>query len=140
PIQRQEQAGGKTAAASRSITPAACLPAEKASYWPLYCLIAIAMVVLGQFMVGRYDWVAKYPSSWMLPIRQWIDAFFEWLVYGIRFFEGTSLEFTPRDVTRGIAALLAYPLNLTESLFFDGFSKRIPALPWITVVGFAGIL
>src|SRR5690606_28842415 len=87
-----------------------------------------------------YDWVAKYPSSWMLPIRQWIDAFFEWPVYGIRFFEGTSLEFTPRDVTRGIAALLAYPLNLTESLFFDGFSKRIPALPWITVVGFAGIL
>ncbi|MCC2597642.1 ABC transporter permease subunit [Pusillimonas sp. MFBS29] len=108
--------------------------------WLLYWSAAIVLIVLGQFMVTRYDWVAEYPSGWVLPVKEWIDSFFEWLVYGIKFFDGTSYAFTPRDVTRGISALLAHPLNLTESLFFDGFSKSIPALPWITVVGFAAIL
>src|SRR5690606_1976232 len=56
------------------------------------------------------------------------------------FFGGTSLEFTPRDLTRGFSGLLGYPLGLSESLFFDGFSEQVPALPWITVVGLAALL
>jgi glycine betaine/proline transport system permease protein len=75
-----------------------------------------------------------------LPLKDWIDSFFEWLVYGVRFFGGTSFEFTPREVTRGVSGLLAYPLSFSESLFFDGFSKQIPALPWVTVVGLAALL
>ncbi|NYT86784.1 ABC transporter permease [Pollutimonas harenae] len=129
-------AASSKAAARQPADPHAKTTIHRSMYW----IAALVVIALGQFMVSRYDWVAKYPSDWILPIKEWIDAFFEWLVYGIRFFEGASLEFTPRDVTRGVSALLKYPLALTESLFFDGFSKSIPALPWITVVGFATIL
>ncbi len=106
----------------------------------LYWVIALAIIVLGQFAAGRIAWVEHYPSDWTLPLKDWIDSFFEWLVYGVRFFDGTSFEFTPRDLTRGVSGLLAYPLGLSESLFFDGFSKQVPALPWITVVGLAALL
>ncbi|MBV7482760.1 proline/glycine betaine ABC transporter permease [Bordetella sp. BOR01] len=107
---------------------------------PLYWVAALAIIVLGQFAVGRLDWVARYPSDWILPLKDWIDSFFEWLVYGVRFFEGTWLEFTPRDLTRGLSGLLAHPLGLSESLFFSGFSAHVPALPWITVAGLAALL
>ncbi|PLC47890.1 ABC transporter permease [Pollutimonas subterranea] len=107
---------------------------------PLYWVAALAIIVLGQFAVSRLAWVEQYPSNWILPLKDWIDSFFEWLVYGVRFFDGTSFEFTPRDLTRGVSGLLARPLGLSESLFFDGFSKRFPALPWITVVGLAALL
>lgn len=109
-------------------------------YRPLYWIAALAIIVLGQFAVSRLAWVAQYPSDWIFPLKDWIDSFFEWLVYGVRFFEGTSFEFTPRDLTRGVSGLLAHPLALSESLFFNGFSKSVPALPWITVVGLAALL
>ena len=109
-------------------------------HWPRYWAAALAIVVMGQLAVSRLDWVAQYPSAWILPLKDWIDSFFEWLVYGIRFFDGTSFAFTPRDLTRGLSALLAHPLKLTESLFFDGFSEHVPPLPWITVVGLATLL
>src|SRR5690606_10801546 len=109
-------------------------------HWSLFWMAAFAIIVLSQFAVGRLGWVAQYPSDWMLPLQDWIDSFFEWLVYSVRFFDGSSFEFTPRDVTRGLSALLAYPLGATESLFFDGFSDQVPALPWITVAGLAGLL
>ena len=105
-----------------------------------YGIAALAIIVLGQLAASRLNWVAKYPSDWILPFKEWIDVFFEWLTYDARFFEGTAIEFTARGLTRGFAAWLAYPLNLTESLFFDGFSRSVPALPWITVAGLATIL
>src|SRR3546814_10485679 len=77
-------------------------------------MVAIASIVLGQLAVGRLDWVAQYPSAWVLPLKDWIDSFFEWLVYGVHFFSGTSLEFTPRNLTRGFSAVLAYPLGFTD--------------------------
>jgi len=108
-------------------------------YGAWYWMAALAIIVIVQFAAGRWDAVAKYPSSWVLPIKEWIDALFEWVVYG-RLFEGSSFEFTPRELTRGISSLLAYPLGASESLFFGGFSDRIPALPWITVVGLSALL
>src|SRR5690606_209822 len=104
------------------------------SFW----IAACAIIVLGQFAASRFEWAAQYPSDWMFPLKSWIDAFFEWLVYGVRFFDGTSLAFSPRDLTRGIADVLTYPLSLSESIFFDGFSKTLPPLPWLTVAGLAG--
>jgi len=106
----------------------------------LYLLAAILIVGMGQLAAAKLDWVASYPSDWIVPLRKWIDRFFEWLVYGLKFFEGTGFEFAPRDVTRGFVALMAYPLSLAEGLFFDGFGERVPALPWITLTGLAAIL
>ena len=114
--------------------------AKAQQHWLWYGVAALVIIVLGQVAAGRLDWVAKYPSKWALPLKEWIDAFFEWLVYGARFFEGTAFEFSARGATRGFAEWLGYPLGLTESLFFDGFSKQVPALPWITVTGLATLL
>lgn len=113
---------------------------KSVQYRLLFWVAALAIIVLGQFAVTRLDWVAKYPTGWMLPLEGWIDSFFEWLVYGLHFFEGTSIAFTPRDLTRGVSALLAHPLWLTESLLFDGFSENVPALPWVTMVGLTTLL
>ncbi|QAA94250.1 ABC transporter permease [Pollutimonas thiosulfatoxidans] len=109
-------------------------------HWALYWAAALAIIVLGQFAVSRLEWIASYPSSWIMPLKDWIDSFFEWLIYGLLFFEGTPFEFAPRDITRGFSALLAYPLGLTASLFSDGYSKTVPALPWVTVAGLAALL
>jgi glycine betaine/proline transport system permease protein len=118
---------------SRSPATSARLPV--AWYW----IAALVIIALGQFAAGQWSAIAKYPSSWTLPIKEWIDPFFEWLVYG-RLFEGSSFEFTPRELTRGVSSVLAHPLGISESLFFSGFSDQIPALPWITVVGLATLL
>lgn len=106
----------------------------------LYLLAAILIIGMGQLAAAKLDWVASYPSDWIVPLRKWIDRFFEWLVYGLKFFEGTGFEFAPRDVTRGFVALMAHPLSLAEGLFFDGFGERVSALPWITLTGLAAIL
>src|SRR5690606_23074164 len=80
------------------------------SHW-LWCgCAALAIMVLGQVLAGQISWVAAYPSDWVLPLKDWMDAFFEWLVYGARFFEGTVFEFTARNLTRGFAAWMGYPL------------------------------
>lgn len=113
---------------------------KKIPHWFLYAIAALAIIALGQFAAHRFEWVAHYPSGWIFPLENWFDSFFEWLVYGIRFFDGTSFAFTPRDLTRSFSALLTYPLGLTESLFINGFTESVPALPWITVVGLAAML
>jgi glycine betaine/proline transport system permease protein len=103
-------------------------------------LLVILIVLAGRLAEEHLVWAVTYPSSWVLPVRGWISAFFEWLVYELKFFSGSAFEFSPRDVTRGFVSLLGYPLWFTQSLFFSGFNERIPALPWVTVVGLAAIL
>ncbi|MDX1725940.1 MAG: ABC transporter permease subunit [Pseudomonas sp.] len=105
-----------------------------------FVLLAILIVVAGRIGYQQLDWVTHYPSAWVLPLSDWISAFFEWLVYDFRFFRDSALEFSARDVTRGFGALLNYPLAFTESLFFSGFNGQVPALPWVTVVGLAFVL
>lgn len=133
-------ADSDTPQASRVVAPLSDQRLRTDQRRPLYWVAALVIIFLGQFAVNRLAWVEHYPTAWILPLKDWIDSFFEWLVYGIRFFDGTSFEFTPRDLTRGFSGLLAYPLGLSESLFFNGFSKQVPALPWITVVGLAALL
>ncbi len=102
--------------------------------------LAILIVVAGRFANQTLDWVTTYPSAWVLPLGDWISAFFEWLVYDLKFFSGTAIEFSARDLTRGFVSVLSYPVAFSESLFFSGFNDKVPALPWVTVVGLAVIL
>jgi len=106
----------------------------------VYLLLAIAIVAFGRYAVSALPAAAKYPSVWVIPLADWISAFFEWLVYGLKFFDGTDFAFSPRDVTRGFVAVMAHPLGLSESLFFKGFDSGLPPLPWFTVVGMMFIL
>ena len=105
-------------------------------------MILLALLIVGAGLLAKQDldWVVSYPSAWVLPLSDWISAFFEWLVYDLRFFRDTGFAFSFRDVTRGLVFLLSYPLAFTEALFFSGFNTQFPALPWVTVVGLAAIL
>lgn len=103
-------------------------------------LLATVIVLAGRIAHQHLAWVATYPSAWVLPLNGWIGMFFEWIVYELKFFSGTAFEFSVRDVTRGFVLVLGYPLSLTEALFFSGFDERIPALPWVSVVGLAAII
>ena len=102
--------------------------------------IALLIIVLGIFAKSQIDWVAKYPRKWVIPLKDWISRFFEWIVYEVKFFEGTSFEFIPTDITRGFVTLMNYPLNFSEGLFFKGFQSGADPIPWITFVGLAFIL
>lgn len=102
--------------------------------------IAAAIIILGILVKSQFEWVVKYPRKWVIPLKDWISDFFEWLVYEVKFFEGSAIEFVPTDITRGFVSLMNYPLNFTESLFFKGFQAGADPIPWITFVGLAFIL
>ncbi|MGI9301458.1 MAG: ABC transporter permease, partial [Gammaproteobacteria bacterium] len=102
--------------------------------------VAAAIIVAGLVAKGQLDWVAKYPRKWVIPLKNWITDFFEWVVYGVKFFEGTRYEFVPTDVTRGMIKILEYQVSFTEGLFFNGFRIGVEPIPWITVVGLMFVL
>ncbi len=106
----------------------------------LHIAIAVTIIVAGIAAKGHFSWVQKYPRQWVIPLKDWISRFFDWIVYEVKFFEGTSFEFVPTDITRGFVAVMDYPLGFTESLFFKGFQSGLGPIPWITFVGLAFIL
>jgi glycine betaine/proline transport system permease protein len=105
-----------------------------------FALLAILIVMAGRWASQAQGWAMTYPSSWVVPLGNWISVFFDYLVYDLKFFVGTAIEFSARGATRGFSSLLSYPLAFSESMFFSGFNEQIPALPWISVVGLAAIL
>lgn len=106
----------------------------------VHALIALSIIVAGILAKNQFAWAEKYPRGWVIPLKNWITDFFEWLVYGVKFFEGTSYEFVPTDVTRGMIKIFEYQLSFTDGLFFNGFRIGVEPLPWITVVGMMAIL
>ncbi len=105
-----------------------------------YLGLAMVIIIAGIIAKGQLGWVEKYPRKWVIPLKDWISQFFEWIVYEVRFFEGSRFEFIPTDITRGFVNLMEYPLNFTENLFFKGFEFGVDPLPWITFVGLAFII
>lgn len=82
------------------------------------------------------DWALKVPSGWTIPFIDWLNAAIEQL----RSYQILGL-FTFRDVTRWIADLVNWPLNLVEGLLIAGFpASGLPPMPWIMIAGLAGVL
>ncbi len=102
--------------------------------------LAAAIIIAGWLAKGELAWVAKYPKKWVIPLKNWITDFFEWLVYDLKFFQGTDYAFVPTDVTRGMIKILEYQSAFTEGVFFNGFQIGVAPLPWVTVVGLMFIL
>ncbi|MDH3377719.1 MAG: hypothetical protein OEQ39_12280 [Gammaproteobacteria bacterium] len=73
-----------------------------------YVGIAAAIIIVGLVAKDQFSWVAKYPRKRVIPLKNWITAFFEWLVYGVTFFEGIRFEFVPMDITRGIIKIFEH--------------------------------
>lgn len=97
-------------------------------------LILTPFVVLMGVRGVLPDWAVTVPGAWTIPFIAWINAVVEVLrsepIFGL---------FTFRELTRFIAEVVEWPLNLVEGLLISGFAG-MPALPWVTIVGLAAVL
>ena len=74
--------------------------------------IAAAIIVVGIIAKDQFSWVAKYPRKWVIPLKNRITDFFEWLVYGVRFFVGTRFDLVATDIMRGMIKIFEYQVLL----------------------------
>ena len=82
-------------------------------------------------------WTLKYPRPWEIPIKTEISAFMKWLINDASF----GL-FTFKELTRSLAWLLEWPLELATSLLSSGFLQGqgsdavqlLPPLTWVAVI------
>ena len=124
--------------------------------WLLVAMVGIILLILLRGVVP--DWATTPPESWTgnlpLPFLVFGDGFlptlsfkgsnvadwFNEIVHFLRHHELFGL-FTFRNVTRGIAGLIVWPLNFSEDLLISGFSNwGIPPIPWVVTAALAGIL
>lgn len=102
--------------------------------WPT--LLCLGVIIVGVVLSGQFEFLARWPEQWFVPVKSWVSQFFDWLVKDVSF----GL-FTFKDVTRAIAAVLEWPLYVTEVVLFRGVSQwNLPAAPWIAIVFGVGVL
>ncbi|MEM7223265.1 MAG: ABC transporter permease subunit [Pseudomonadota bacterium] len=103
----------------------------------------IWLSVLGATLVFAYTgrdlapWAFKYPRAWQLTLKKDIGDFMKWLVN-----DATFGLFTFKELTRSIAWVLEWPLNLASSLLSTGFLEGqgsdavqvTPPLSWLAVI------
>ena len=82
------------------------------------------------------EWAVTPPEVWTLPFTGWINHATDFLRT-----EPLVLGATFKDFTRFIANMVQIPLNLMESVLFEGFGRGpdVPALPWVAVTGLASV-
>lgn len=102
----------------------------------IYLLLAVGVVAAGILCRDLLPWTFRLPDSWTVPVAAWVQALFDWLGYS-----ADLGLFTFRDLTRGIAWLLAWPLEWAEALLYSGFpALGLAQLPWIALVLLVTIL
>lgn len=114
--------------------PAAAWPPSRRS-WRVPAL-ALLLALGTAWLARAVPWTWRVPREALPPLRRWVTDFFAWLA------EDASLGlFTVRDLTRGSAWLLGFPLAGTGGLLADGFPRQgVPALPWLGVALAAAVL
>ena len=80
-------------------------------------------------------WAVTVPEAWTVPFVAWINAVVEVLsdhkILGLVTF---------KEVTRAVAQVVEWPLDLMEGLLISGFDGLgLPALPWVMIVGLAAV-
>jgi glycine betaine/proline transport system permease protein len=119
---------------------AATLP-EGASAAPgqsklVFSLAAAVSVLVALILVSRLvPAAAAYPAAAVLPAAEWIGAFFQWL------------KITVSGFTRGLATVMAVPLDLATGLLAKGLklpvgadTLALPRLSWLGVILAAALI
>ncbi len=87
-------------------------------------------------------WATTFPRAWQWGLARELSAWMRWLV------NDASLGFvTVKELTRGFAGLLDWPLWVATSLLATGFmdgqgstaAQVLPPLPWLAVVALAAL-
>jgi glycine betaine/proline transport system permease protein len=127
---------------------ALAIAARTARPWPIArtvwlsaAAISLAWPLLPRGTVPA--WALELPRAWQWPLARQLGAWMRWLV------DEASLGFiTVKELTRGLAALLDWPLWLATSLLATGFmdgrgsaaAQLVPPLPWLAIAAFAALL
>ena len=64
-------------------------------------------------------WATDYPKAWTLPLAQWLDQAANWMIFSF----DLGL-FTFKELTRGIAWLMDWPLGWMEAALVSGFGPE----------------
>lgn len=108
-------------------------------------LLAVTWI-LSRFGIGwaeaaGLNWVAEYPSAWVVPLTTYVSAAMNWLVEDANF----GL-FTFTDMTRAVSWVIEQPYLLVRALLAEGFMQGtgrravqlFPPFSWIAVI--AGVI
>jgi len=99
----------------------------------LQCLAAVTIGVALSLVWGA---ALRWPSEWVVPLREWLTQFFAWLGN-----DAGIGSLKVRDLTRGLSWLLSWPLYWTEAVLYRGADDLgIPPLPWVALVAGVGLL
>ncbi|RJF87333.1 ABC transporter permease subunit [Oleomonas cavernae] len=97
----------------------------------IYGLIFV-LAVIPYLAPEALPWAKVFPDAWKVPLSVWIRDGLNWLVKDLSF----GL-FTFKEMTRAMAAVMAWPLDLAKAIFFDGVTLgdvHLPRLSWAGVI------
>jgi len=98
--------------------------------------VGLIILLIAVVVSAVFPWAMQWPEEWTVPLRSWITAALHWLARDLSF----GL-FTFRDLTRGMAAILTWPLDIAEAVLFEGFKRQgVPPVPWVALSGGAVLL
>jgi glycine betaine/proline transport system permease protein len=109
--------------------------------WLLALVLSLGWLLLPRGALPA--WAMKLPRALEWPLARQLTALMRWLVD-----EASLGFFTVRELTRGMAALLEWPLWLATSVLATGFTTGqgssavvlVPPLSWLAVVGIAALV
>jgi len=112
----------------------------------IFLALFVATWLLAKFGIAWFEsptlvWLMEYPTSWIIPLKDYVSSAMKWLVEDANFGLFTFTEFT-----RAIAWLIEQPYEFVRAVlatgFFDGIGRRaeqiVPPLSWIAVT--AGVV
>ena len=109
---------------------------DEARPWSGRALLALPLwqffvVIAGGILLTMlWEGFARWPDDLVIPMKEWITRFFEWLGK-----EAAIGSYSFKDFTRAISDLLSYPLEWTEALLYRGIKPLgLPPIPWVAVV------
>lgn len=108
------------------------LTAAAAIFGPFLVIIGLDRVMGDRFPA----WAKVLPDGAVIPIVDWLESIFGYLrnekIFGF---------ISVKGVSRAIAGLLDYPLELAEGLLTTGYEPLgLPALPWPMLVAIVALL
>lgn len=124
----------------RPAAPAPAAGRARALAAAALCLI-LALVLAALWRDALPAWMVRPPKGWLLDLAGPVNRFLAWLSQ-----EAAIGPVTVKDITRGIAAGFALPLDLVQGLLAKGIDLPLPggplrlaALPWWALAAAAAI-
>jgi glycine betaine/proline transport system permease protein len=106
--------------------------------------LVLLALTLGLYVAADLTpWAFKYPRTWVIPLKIWINGLMHWLRDDANF----GL-FTFEELTRAIAWLIEQPFMWARSLFSTGFLHGVgqdatpiwPRISWVALIGILALM